>query len=91
MPYIPCPWFISCNGGVKRAIFAYGATFPIAEVRASPAWPSSISHGNARLIIAAPDLFTAAIEAAALIRDPTAQPTVDKLQSFIRKALGVEP
>lgn len=90
-PFIAGPWFVSPNGRVKRAIFAYGVSFPIAEIMASPGWPSVISDGNARLIVAAPDLLNAAIEALTVIRDPAAQPTVDKLQATIRKTLGVQP
>ncbi len=52
--FIAGPWFVSPNGRVKRAIFANGVSFPIAEIMASPAWPSVISDGNARLIATAP-------------------------------------
>lgn len=45
-------------------------------------------EANARLIAAAPELLEAALEVIAVIRNPEAQPTVDKLRAAIRKAKG---
>jgi hypothetical protein len=61
--FTPGPWFISSNGRVKRAVYAKGHSYPIAEVRASPSIPGIVTQANAELVAAAPDLYAALIVA----------------------------
>jgi hypothetical protein len=55
--HTPGPWLIAWNGRVKRAIYAKGHSFPLAEIRASSAISSLTADANAKLIISAPDLL----------------------------------